>query len=134
VNVQRIVRWITGLAHRVTYATLFAVMTWFACGYPAAFGRHVALQNAVCYGLDYPIAVVGRLMAPYRGIDVFFDRGGEWCDFCSAQGVLWAHVRFAVPIYVVLFYIPTFVLWIARRFRKRTAKKDATSARAVDQT
>lgn len=67
-------RRLIGLIHRITYATLFAVMTWYACGFPAAFGEYVTIQTAVCYELSYPTAVVGRLTAPYRGIHVFFDR------------------------------------------------------------
>src|SRR4051794_973604 len=101
-------RVLIGFMHRVVYATLFALLAWHACTWPfsnSIVQRRVA--TAVCYTLNFPTAIIGRVTSPYRGIDVFFDRGGEWCDFCSAQQVLWYHVRFAIPVYVVLFYIPT---------------------------
>jgi hypothetical protein len=113
---------LVGFVHRVAYATLFALLTWHACTSP--FGESVIqrrIVTAICYTLDYPTALVGRITAPYRGMDVIFDQGGEWCDFCSAQQRLWNHVRFAVPVYLVLFYVPNIVLWILRRFRKGRA-------------
>lgn len=61
-------------------------------------------------------------------MDPFFDRGGEWCDFCSAQQVLWNHVRFAVPVYVVLFYLPNLVMWFVRWFRNRRSTVVASKA------
>jgi hypothetical protein len=132
-NIKRILAPVIGLVHRVAYATLFAGATWYACGYPNAFRSNPALQKAVCYGLDYPIAVIGRVTAPYRGIDVFFDRGGEWCDFCSAQQVLWYHVRFAVPVYVVLFYLPTLALWLVCRWRSRPGREHVVAIESTDE-
>jgi len=74
--------------------------------------------------------VIGRITAPYRGLDVFFDHGGEWCDFCSAQQTLWYHLRFAVPIYVVLFYVPALVAWSIRK--RRSALKRRSSVAEVE--
>lgn len=110
-----------GLSHRIVYALVIALAAWHACTWP--FGESATQRKTVqtvCYACNFPTAVIGRVTAPYRGIDVFFDRGGEWCDFCSPQQVLWYHIRFAVPVYVVLFYIPTIALWILRRRRNRT--------------
>jgi hypothetical protein len=111
-------RHLLGFIHRVAYAGLFALISWHACTWP--FGESSTQRTvvaAVCYTFNAPTAVVGRITAPYRGMDALFDRGGEWCDFCSPQQVLWYHIRFAVPIYVVLFYIPTVAAWIIRRWR-----------------
>lgn len=113
-------RVLTGFVHRVVYAMLFALLAWHACTWP--FGNSIAqrrVATAVCYTLNLPTAIIGRVTSPYRGIDVFFDRGGEWCDFCSAQQILWNHVRFAVPVYVVLFYLPNLVMCFVRWFRSR---------------
>jgi hypothetical protein len=112
-------RWrhLVGFGHRVVYATLISVVAWYACTYPEAFGSFM-LQKGVCFALTFPTAVVGRLTTPYRGIDVFFDQGGEWCDFCSAQRLLWLHVRFAVPFYVILLYVPNLVMLAIRRWQR----------------
>lgn len=110
-----------GFVHRVVYAALLSAMAWYACFFPEAFGERHALQKSVCYVLTYPTAVIGRVTDPYRGIDVFSDHGGEWCDFCSAQMVLWYHARFAVPTYVLLFYTPTLAIWLTRRRRLKIA-------------
>src|SRR5258706_12729094 len=113
------VRYLISFIHRCVYASFCAMLGWYSCVFPPSVRWQALVQKVLCYGLTYPIAVIGRLTRPYRGMDVFFDRGGEWCDFCSAQQVLWNHVRFAVPVYVVLFYLPTLALWIVRRLRSK---------------
>lgn len=126
---MRVRRLLVGFIHRVVYATLFALLAWHACTW--AFGESVSqrrIATAVCYAFNFPTAIVGRITAPYRGMDPFFDRGGEWCDFCSAQQVLWYHVRFAVPFYVVLFYLPTVMFWIFRRWRTRSKRETKQSS------
>jgi hypothetical protein len=128
-------RLLVGFIHRVVYAALFALLAWHACTW--VFGESVAqrrIATAVCYAFNFPTAIVGRITAPYRGMDPFFDRGGEWCDFCSAQQMLWYHVRFAVPVYVGLFYLPNFVVWIVRRFRNSRSKESPVQTKAVEQT
>lgn len=115
-----------GFVHRVAYAMLSALLAWHACTWP--FGESVAqrrIVTAICYTFSFPTAVIGRITTPYRGVDIFFERGGEWCDFCSPQQVLWSHVRFAVPVYVALFYLPTLVLRIVRRWRLRREARSA---------
>jgi len=52
-----------------------------------------------------------------------FSHRGEWCDFCSAQQVLWSHVRFAVPVYVVLFYLPMLLSWLIGKLRAKGTTK-----------
>lgn len=122
-NVRRMLQWIIGLVHRVVYATLFALLAWHACTWP--FGNSVVqrrLATAVCYTFNLPTAIVGRITSPYRGIDVFCNRG-EWCETCPWQQELWVHVRFAVPVYVVLFYLPNLLFAIVWRFRNRKPKE-----------
>lgn len=121
-------RSLVGFVHRVVYATLFALLAWHACTWPFDSRVQRRVATAVCYTLDFPTAIIGHVTSPYRGIDVFFDRGGEWCDFCPAQQVLWNHVRFAVPVYVVLFYVPTLVLWMVRKWRSKANRKHVAEA------
>ena len=121
-------RVLTGFVHRVVYAMLFALLAWHACTWP--FGNSLVqrrVATAVCYTLDFPTAIVGRVTSPYRGIDVFFERG-EWCETCSWQQELWVHVRFAVPVYVVLFYLPNLVMCFVRLVRNRRPTEVAQKA------
>jgi len=116
---MRMSRVLVGFVHRVVYATLFALLAWHACTWQ--FGNSLVqrrVATAVCYTLDFPPAIVSRITSPYRGIDVFFNRG-EWCETCPWQQELWLHVRFAVPVYVMLFYVPTGLGWIVRRWRSK---------------
>lgn len=113
-------RRLIGFIHRVAYATLCALFAWHACTWP--FGESVArrkILTALCYTFNTPTAIVGRITGPYRGMDTFLDKG-TWCDFCTPQEMLWYHVRFAVPVYVVLFYVPTAARWLLRRWRTGT--------------
>jgi hypothetical protein len=120
---------VLGLVHRIAYASLLSLIAWTACTWP--YGTSVwqrRVVKSVCYATNLPTAIVGRLTAPYRGMDVMFDRGGEWCDFCSREQEFWYHMRFAVPVYVVLFYIPTLVLWIIRRRRSKAHHEQVAEA------
>lgn len=112
---------VIGFIHRVAYSVLLSFVLWYACAVPAAFGDHTFVRKALCYTLDYPVAVVGLLTYPVRGIDLFFNQGSTWCEFCSPGQMFWYHIRFAVPVYVALFYIPTLLLWINR---KRLLKRE----------
>jgi hypothetical protein len=122
---MKVWRLAVGLAHRVAYATVFALAAWHACTWPLESAKQRTIAKIVCYAFNFPTAVIGRVTAPYRGIDVIFDRGGEWCDFCSAQQVLWYHLRFAVPVYVLLFYLPTIIAWTIRTWRSRSKHREA---------
>jgi hypothetical protein len=116
---MRMPRALIGFVHRVVYATLFALLAWHACTWP--FGNSLVqrrVATAVCYTLDLPTAIVGHVTTPYRGIDVFFEHG-EWCETCPWQQELLVQMRSAVPVYVVLFYLPNLVVWFVRWFRSR---------------
>jgi hypothetical protein len=106
---------VVGFIHRVAYGALLAFVLWYSCVVPAAFGEHTSVQKALCYTLDYPIAVVGLLTYPARGIDLFFHQGSTWCEFCTPGQAFWYHMRFSVPVYVALFYVPTLLHWITRK-------------------
>lgn len=103
-----------GFSHRIVYAALFAVLGWYSCIFPPNFKWQEPVQKVLCLVLTYPPAVVGQLTYPLSGMDLFFTRV-TWCHNCSAQEAFWHHMRFAVPVYVVLFYIPALLKWVARR-------------------
>jgi hypothetical protein len=127
---RRLLDWMVGFVNRIVYAALFAMLGWYSCVFPPGFAWQSTVQKALCYSLTYPLALVGRVTQPYRGLDVFFDHGGEWCDFCSAQQVLWYHLLFAVPVYVALFYLPTLVLALMRMRRSRLLREESDGAAA----
>lgn len=59
----------------------------------------------------------------WRSIDPFSrDQMGH--NEPNEKVLLW-HLRLAMPVYVVLFYLPNLVLWIVRRFRKGSRPKEA---------
>jgi hypothetical protein len=71
--------------------------------------------HTLCYVFDLPVALVTRLGIPQvAGVDVYWFHGvGE---FMPVDRMLAWHMRLAVPIYLVLFYIPT---WLIAWFKKR---------------
>ena len=115
-------RYLIGFIHRVVYATLIGLLTWFTCATP--FGEHRRLQTLICQVFDWPVATAGRLFKTWHGLDVFY--GGRSCDFCQPIDFVWSHLQLAVPVYVLLFYVPTLVRWIVRR--RRSKGKDVSLA------
>jgi len=111
-------RRVVDFIHRISYATLFAMVGWYSCVMPPERAWQAAVQKVLCYALTYPPAVVSQLTYPLSGMDLFFTRGSTWCDFCSPQDFFWYHLRFAVPVYVALFYVPTFLRFAARRDKR----------------
>jgi hypothetical protein len=112
------------------YAAFLALLTWFSCAAP--LGTHPHTQGLICKVLDWPVATVGQLFPRWYGVDVFY--GGRSCDFCKPIDFVWSHTRLAVPVYVVLFYLPNFVVWIVRRFRNGRSKEAPAVTRTVEQT
>lgn len=104
-----------GFLHRAAYAMLFAIAGWYSCIYPPAFSWQYSVQRLLCYALTYPIAVVGQVTRPFQGMDLLFIQRSHWCHHCSAQELLWYHARFAVPVYIALFYVPAALKWVAAR-------------------
>src|ERR1700692_554812 len=107
-------RKIVGLVHRIVYAALIALLTWFTCAAP--LGTHPHTQAMICKVFDWPVATAGQLFPRWHGVDVFY--GGRSCDFCKPADVVWGHVCLAVPLYVVLFYLPNILLLVLPRCKK----------------
>jgi hypothetical protein len=129
-------RWLLGFIHRVAYATLISFVVWFL--WTARFdtlplGRD--LQLGIVKVLDFPVAMLSERM-PLTGwlsIDPFTrDQMGH--NEPNEKVLLW-HLRTAVPVYVVLFYLPNLVMWIVRRFGNGRGSKEAHAATtAIEQT
>src|SRR4051794_20285246 len=117
-----------GFSHRVTYAALISFVVWFlwtARFDTLPFGRD--LQLRIVSVLDFPVAIVSEQMPlqGWRSIDPFTrDQMGH--NEPNEKVLLW-HLRLAMPVYVVLFYLPNLVLSIMRRLRTR--KKGQLSQR-----
>lgn len=110
---------VLGFIHRIVYASLLSLVAWTACTWPYSDSlsqRRIVIS--ICYATNFPTAIVGRVTAPYRGVDVLFDTGGEWCDFCSREREFWYHMCFAVPVYVLLFYALTGVASLFSRWKR----------------
>jgi hypothetical protein len=114
-------RAVLGFVHRFAYATVCAFLGFVPCILPYR-DRPSPVFAAICYTFNLPVAVVTWLGIPYlAGLDAWRGRGvGE--SMSAGEMLVW-HVRVAVPTYVVLFYVPTLALWVARRQHNRQAAK-----------
>jgi hypothetical protein len=65
--------------------------------------------------LDFPVALAGELLYPIRGMELVFDDHGSWCDFCPTGEMFRQQIRLAVPVYLVLLYLPTLLRSVLRR-------------------
>jgi hypothetical protein len=121
-------KYLAGLAHRVAYALVLSLSSWLACTSP--IGRGEAAHRVLCLALDWPIAVVGQFVPRWRGVDVFY--GSGTCDFCTTGDVFFPHVGLGVVVYVALFYTPTVVLWMVRRWRARSRPHEPAALESPD--
>jgi hypothetical protein len=64
--------------------------------------------------LDFPVALAGEVL-PIRGLELVFNDYGPWCDFCSPGQRFRLQMRLAIPVYLLLLYVPNLIGWIARR-------------------
>ncbi|HPD11695.1 MAG TPA: hypothetical protein PLN56_11975 [Methanoregulaceae archaeon] len=112
---------IVGLLHRVAYSLLAGLLTFVGALFP--FDRYQGVVSFITHVLDFPVAVAGLFTSPYlAGIDLFFGRGvGE---FMKPDEILRWHLQLAVPVYLVLFYAPTAVRALYRRWRGRRARAE----------
>ena len=130
-------RWqpLVGVVHRVAYAALISFIVWFlwtARFNTLPFGRD--LQLGIVKVLDFPVAMVSEQMprTGWRAIDPFTsDQMGH--NEPDEKVLLW-HLRLALPVYVVLFYLPNIAMWIVRRLRNGRPKEAPAAKRAVEQT
>jgi len=68
-----------------------------------------------------PVAFVSiHLPEQWQGIDLVF--GSILPHSFNTSGYLWRHLRTAVPIYIVLFYLPNLLCASGRSWRASRAK------------
>lgn len=123
-----------GLIHRFVYGALLGAFVWYLTAVPYTMTPipHV-IHHPLLVVLDFPVALVSEhLPWQFKGIDTFSserqpERSNEW-------EYLYGHLRTAVPVYVVLFYLPNIMLWIVRRPRNGRPKEAPAATRAVEQT
>jgi hypothetical protein len=47
-------------------------------------------------------------------MELVFDDHEPWCDFCPVSEMFWQQIRLAIPVYLVLLYLPTLFRSIRR--------------------
>lgn len=102
-------RTLIGLAHRVAYAAALAFFVFDFSVLPT--GVTGSVLGGFLAALNFPVALVGLLLpCGERGLD--FPIGH--CDFPSTALFL-NHLRLAIPVYVVLLYLPGSLRALRRR-------------------
>lgn len=120
-----IVTWkaLAGFAHRLAYAGVLAGATWFIVVFPLDLpdtGLLIRLTRLA----NFPVSLVGRLLPPeLRGIDLFVEP--FWLHNMPVQDMLLRHLRVAVPVYVLVLYMPNLLIWFARKLREGRESRPA---------
>jgi hypothetical protein len=105
-----------GLTFRLIIATGISLIVWWLFTTP--FDRLPLPRLAVSFLvriLDFPVALAGELLYPIRGMEVVFEHHDTWCDFCPIGEMFRQQMRIAIPVYLLLLYIPTLLRSVARR-------------------
>lgn len=111
-------RAVLGFVLRVIAAVALSGTVWWLATRP--FDRIPLPRSTVAIlvrVLDFPVAVAGEVL-PIRGMELVFNDYESWCDFCSPGQFLWQQMRLAVPVYVLLFYVPNVIRFVARWNRR----------------
>jgi hypothetical protein len=99
-------------AVRVLLAASLGWLTWWCY---LNSDRFAGVARVTYYALDWPVATAGQLFPRFwAGIDVHYRT--NLCDLCTSRELLSEHLKFAVPVYVLLSYVATYS-W--RRWRRR---------------
>lgn len=96
-------RAVIGFVVRLILATIIGGLSWYSC--VSLIGSFPRLQSFACFVIGAPVVAV--------------ERYGSWCDFCSPDELMWNNLRIAVPIYILLLYIPVATRWSVRRVREK---------------
>src|SRR5688572_6982058 len=119
-----------GLSHRVAYATATALVGLLLAVMPA--GLKIDSTGVLTKLLNLPVAAVGLLLPDgWKSIDLWF--GTNALHYSHFSEVLVRHLRLAIPVYVLLFYIPTLgrAVWQRLRHRRRAIEAEAPGRLAM---
>lgn len=106
-----------GFCHRLAYATTAALAGFLLAVHPA--GLRIDPTGLLTKLLNLPVAAVGLLLPPeWRGVDLWF-QPQEWGYLNEFRGGMLRHLRIAILVYVLIFYLPTLALVGWRRLRHR---------------
>jgi hypothetical protein len=105
-----------GFCNRLAYALLFGIGTWVFAWLPTPlaanqeFGLLLSVINA-------PVAFVSLFLPfQWQAVDLVFGRNLP--HSLGEAAYLWQHLRTAVPVYLILFYLPL-MLANARKYLDR---------------
>jgi len=111
-------RAIAGFIVRVAVATALALtVLWLAVTPFDRIPLPRDFTGVVVRVLNFPVAVAGEVL-PIRGFAVVFNTYESWCDFCTTGERIRRQLGLAVPVYVLLFYLPNAIALIARRSKR----------------
>lgn len=112
---KKALRHLVGLCHRFAYASALALATINLWVLPLGV-EHSRLVGFLVPVANSPVAAAGLLFScELRGLDTPFSQ----CSPQSGSAFYWQHLRFAIPVYVLLFYAPSLFRagrhWLRRR-------------------
>lgn len=116
-----------GLSNRLVYAFFLAAVSFGLWVFP--LGLHLDFAGVVARVLNLPVALAGlALPLELRGLDTWFHRSAV--DPGNPTGTLVRHLRNAIPVYVLLFYVPN-LLRAGRGWRQRRRAADGQPSAAA---
>jgi hypothetical protein len=108
------------------YAVVLAGATWAMLVVPLGV-EDSRVATAVVYVFVFPVAVAGAwLPSEARGIDLFFWPGA--IHGMPAADILLRHLRIAIPVYVLLFYLPNLFRGLYRWIKARDGARQPESS------
>jgi len=115
---------IRGFFSRLGYAVALSVLVWNFSVLP--LGLNLDVWSPILGTLNAPVGAVSLLVpCPQRGLDSPFWRchhqGGQ-----TAPEFFFNHLRLAVPVYVLCFYLPNLLAAIWRRPWRRNQQPGVT--------
>ena len=112
-KLQILTRHAVGFCHRLAYGLLASLITFIALGVGPQPVRHELVLFYLGKLLNLPIALVEFITDSHSGIELWFDRGlGSPPD-----KPLLHYLKVSLPTYLVLFYAPTVIRALYRRWR-----------------
>ena len=118
---------VVGLCHRLAYGTVLGLIVCYVYLIPIpSLGIRGSLW--VVGVLNFPVSVFCAVTG-VRAINSF--ASSAFAHSGTFQEVLVTHLRVAVPVCVVLFYVPNLIAWIVRRLRPQKGDESHREPRAI---